>query len=746
MLSNFPERELYIRTIFTIKMNSLSPKMKRKWNRKFCRDSIDQNLAVNYSSRILSSFKCLSFTTNTVQPSKVHHPIVLAENVEISNDFKELCAKGPSFVPTPSHFDWLQLQKDFDAFRNRLRARFIFKDSAPVNQSHRDSSYPPKKTSKWSAPKTNSPEIETFLSSVERDLFADTSFKNIRNNLTKAQRDSLKSWRKEQLFNKDGKLVLRTQDKGNRFVIVDKLTDKAKAKEQIDRSSFVEIDHDPTQSHIRKVTDWAEKWYAAGEIKKEWRDFVINKDAKPGKNSTLYKTHKVGNPVRLLTSGCNTAIENLARYIESVCAPVTENLPSRIKNTAHLLDIIDELNNNELPEDAILVSFDIINMFPSIDNTNGVNAMRLALDGRTIKSPSTECVIEGLEICLFNNNSVFAEVNLLQTNGTATGAPNSCSYADIAVSPIDDAVFVQMTTNYKELKYFGRYRDDCFALWIGTVRKLNLFFEFMNSLNEDLKFTMEIGRKELCFLDVKISIVGKKLETTVYSKPTDSRASINGIPKGVALRLRRLCSTDEEFDKQATEYKRHLELRGYKSNLVTKAFSVTRSKTRVEARLIKDTNSNSRPVIFSTKYNPRGPNVKSIVDRHLPTLLNVTSLKDVFPEGSVMVANKRENGLADLLQRSDPYSIKSDLTDHQKHGYTKCGRTCDSCNNFVSETKSITSFATGRKFDIRRDSTCSMKNLIYVAICQSCLETTTGKLQITYQETTEDLPNCSTLY
>jgi len=163
-----------------------------------------------------------------------------------------------------------------------------------------------------------------------------------------------------------------------------------------------------------------------------------------------------------------------------------------------------------------------------------------------------------------------------------------------------------------------------------------------------------------------------------------------------------------------------LELRGYKSNSVTKAFSVTRSKTRVEARLIKDTNSNTRPVIFSTKYNPRGPNVKSIVDRHLPTLLNVTSLKDVFPEGSVMVANKRENGLADLLQRSDPYSIKSDLTDHQKHGYTKCGRTCDSCNNFVSETKSITSFATGRKFDIRRDSTCSMKNLIYVAICQSC--------------------------
>ena len=302
------------------------------------------------------------------------------------------------------------------------------------------------------------------MSSIERDLFEDTSYKNIRNNLTKAQRDSLRSWRKKQLFNTNEELVLRTQDKGNRFVIVDKLTDKAKAKEQIDRSSFVEIDHDPTQSHIRKVAEWAEKWYVAGEINKEWRDFAVNKDAKPGKNCTLYKTHKEGTPVRLLTSGCNTAIENLARYIESVCAPLTENIASRIKNTAHLLEIVDELNTTEIPENAMLVSFDIVNMFPSMDNVNGVNTMRAALEKRVVKNPSTECIIEGLEICLFNNNSVFADANLLQTNGTSTGAPNSCSYADIAVSPIDEAVFMQMNTNYKELKYFGCYRDDCFAL------------------------------------------------------------------------------------------------------------------------------------------------------------------------------------------------------------------------------------------------------------------------------------------
>ena len=69
-------------------------------------------------------------------------------------------------------------------------------------------------------------------------------------------------------------------------------------------------------------------------------------------------------------------------------------------------------------------------MFPSIDNQTGIRIVREALDKRPVKLPSTECIIEGLEICLYNNNSTFANLNLLQTNGTATGAPNSCSYAD----------------------------------------------------------------------------------------------------------------------------------------------------------------------------------------------------------------------------------------------------------------------------------------------------------------------------
>ena len=70
--------------------------------------------------------------------------------------------------------------------------------------------------------------------------------------------------------------------------------------------------------------------------------------------------------------------------------------------------------------------------------------------------------------------------------------------------------------------------------------------------------------------------------------------------------------------------------------------------------------------------------------------------------------------------RSDPYNIKEDLTSNLEVGYVKCERSCDSCKNYVLQTTSITSHATGRRFKIRRQSTCTSNNVIYVAYCKSC--------------------------
>ena len=137
-------------------------------------------------------------------------------------------------------------------------------------------------------------------------------------------------------------------------------------------------------------------------------------------------------------------------------------MPCRIKDVAHLLNIVDNLNKDCILDAYILVSFGIVSIYPSIDNVSNIAAITSFLNMRETKLASVECVIEGSKICSYHNNSVFAAVNLLQTNRIATGAPNSYSYADIAVVSIDNAVLDQKATCFNDLGYFGRYRDDCF--------------------------------------------------------------------------------------------------------------------------------------------------------------------------------------------------------------------------------------------------------------------------------------------
>ena len=47
---------------------------------------------------------------------------------------------------------------------------------------------------------------------------------------------------------------------------------------------------------------------------------------------------------------------------------VVDSISCRVQDTWHMLNIIDDLNSVGVSEHDILVSLDIINMFPSIDN------------------------------------------------------------------------------------------------------------------------------------------------------------------------------------------------------------------------------------------------------------------------------------------------------------------------------------------------------------------------------------------
>ena len=120
----------------------------------------------------------------------------------------------------------------------------------------------------------------------------------------------------------------------------------------------------------------------------------------------LIKTDKVGDPVKVITSEWGTVIENLCIFVEKCLFLEVLKIESRVKDTSKMLAIIDNLNkSNTLTSDCSLVSFDIISMFPSIDNISGLKVVKSILEtlGQTIAA----CIIEALKLWLQCSNSIF---------------------------------------------------------------------------------------------------------------------------------------------------------------------------------------------------------------------------------------------------------------------------------------------------------------------------------------------------
>ena len=131
-----------------------------------------------------------------------------------------------------------------------------------------------------------------------------------------------------------------------------------------------------------------------------------------------------------------------------------------------MLNIIDTINDsNILTED-----FDIINMFPSINNVSGLEAVSEILENRETDFSPAECILEALKLCLECNNSVFNEKFYLQEDGTAMGPHTSCSYSDIAMYRFD----LKALSYTPKVLSWKSFRDDIFVVWNHSLQERHI--------------------------------------------------------------------------------------------------------------------------------------------------------------------------------------------------------------------------------------------------------------------------------
>ena len=137
---------------------------------------------------------------------------------------------------------------------------------------------------------------------------------------------------------------------GSRFVIISQNEYQEKMLGQLNNDlHYYKLNHDPTIEHFGKVKNWGQKWFSQGQISQEIANWVANLEPKPGLAFGNVKTHKEGNPLRLITSCCGTAIERLSAFSEFYLKPLAQNLPSFVKDTTDLINKIQTLNSEKGP-------------------------------------------------------------------------------------------------------------------------------------------------------------------------------------------------------------------------------------------------------------------------------------------------------------------------------------------------------------------------------------------------------------
>ena len=98
-------------------------------------------------------------------------------------------------------------------------------------------------------------------------------------------------------------------------------------------------------------------------------------------------------------------------------------------------------------------------------------------------------------------------------------APN---YANIFMGDFESKHIYLRIKDKSLLSY--RFIDDIFLIWTSSTNQLDIFLQEINQIHNSIKFTTEISKTEINFLDTTVYMKNNRLYTKTYKKPSD-RAS-----------------------------------------------------------------------------------------------------------------------------------------------------------------------------------------------------------------------------
>ena len=192
------------------------------------------------------------------------------------------------------------------------------------------------------------------------------------------------------------------------------------------------------------------------------------------------------------------------------------------------------------------------------------------------------------EFVLTNNVFEFDNICKKQISGTAMGTKFAPPYACIFMDKLETD-FLQGET----LKpwCWMRYIDDIFFVWTHGKESLDVFFEHLNKVHSNIKFTFETSLDNVNFLDIKVSLKDQQFTTNLFCKPTDCHQFLHydschpehtkkSTVYSQGLRIRKICSQEDEFLQNISKLTEWFRKRSYPEKVINEEIDKVRNKTR----------------------------------------------------------------------------------------------------------------------------------------------------------------------
>ena len=264
-------------------------------------------------------------------------------------------------------------------------------------------------------------------------------------------------------------------------------------------------------------------------------------------------------PGRPVISNKGTSTENRSSYLDYHLKSLIPHVPHILEDTRDFINRIQDLL--DLPESSILVSFDVVGLYPYIRHEEGIETMAEYLETRDDKTISTKSLCDLASIVLKENYFELSSKIYHQKLGTAIGTKFAPPYANLFMAGLEKRIFEN--SGYHPYLWLI-FLDNIICIWTDDIEKLQEFFELLNAFHPTIKFTMDYSYETINVFDVQVSKKNSALETDLYRKDTDRHQYLHAkschryvykkyIPFGQAIRLRRIISDDIVLDERLKE-------------------------------------------------------------------------------------------------------------------------------------------------------------------------------------------------